>query len=480
MHLKKITSAIIAIILSFAMLQVTSEPSMAQEVSSANQMPGSNHFYYYLPGSYSWQSAHDSAVALTFRGMQGHLANVTSSEENNFIASFAGRGWLGAKRDPAQTFRWVDGPEAGNSLTYSSWCPGEPNNWGGGEPYVETSGCWNDNGGHGEQFGAIVEFEPEPDPIQMPGTNHYYRFVSSSGISWDEAAVKSASQTFQDFKGHLATIQSKEEDQFIYGLTRGVISWLGGGIVAPGENTFAWLVGPDAGKVLSTCSYGFESCSSNPKVFSNWNVIGRQPDARGEDKVAMAGAQWDDYPNQERLPGYVIEFESLPQVKIISATSGDGIISIKFDTSEFDENTKLQARTTDGSGSCDADTRGVCELGGLKNFTSYNVETRASSSFTSTAWKLLTKTFIPHSAGLQMWFDDNNLKIEEATSVHVLGAPANTNIWVKVGANPKFEIRTDEDGLAATTIWLSKNSSAKVAITSGKTTISKYLYSPKL
>ncbi len=179
MHLKKITSAIIAIILSFAMLQVTSEPSMAQEVSSANQMPGSNHFYYYLPGSYSWQSAHDSAVALTFRGMQGHLANVTSSEENNFIASFAGRGWLGAKRDPAQTFRWVDGPEAGNSLTYSSWCPGEPNNWGGGEPYVETSGCWNDNGGHGEQFGAIVEFEPvfgEKSDVSRP-------YVSSPTIA---------------------------------------------------------------------------------------------------------------------------------------------------------------------------------------------------------------------------------------------------------------------------------------------------------
>ena len=309
MLINRISAAFVSALMGLGFAGLLPTESNATETNSAVQMPGTDHYYQFYPNATSWQSARDFATSLTFHGSSGHLANVTSAAENSFLYSLGNRGWIGARRDSSQTFRWFDGPESGQTLTYINWAPGEPNNCCGGEPFVElNSGSWNDNGGMGETFGFFVEFEPS-DPIQMPGSSHYYRFASAEGISWATASARASAFTFQGLKGHLATVQSQEENAFILSLTKGTNSWLGGGLSDPSVNTYQWLVEPDAGTVLTTCSRGFSSCQNNSAVYTNWDSL-NQPDATGEDRIVMVGGGlWHDFPNTHSMSGYVVEFE---------------------------------------------------------------------------------------------------------------------------------------------------------------------------
>ncbi len=102
-----------------------------------------------------WFSARDSAEAMLFRGATGHLATVTSQEENDFIldafgASTVDSFWLGGNRtsvvsDPAIGWEWITGEE----WLYTNWAVGEPNNAHVNETalqfhFRESTGKWND------------------------------------------------------------------------------------------------------------------------------------------------------------------------------------------------------------------------------------------------------------------------------------------------------------------------------------------------
>src|SRR5688572_12233982 len=50
--------------------------------------------------------------------------------------------------------------------------------------------------------------------IEGPG-GHYYQVVLQAGLTWDEAKAAAEQSTFNGVHGHLATITSAEEDQFI-------------------------------------------------------------------------------------------------------------------------------------------------------------------------------------------------------------------------------------------------------------------------
>ncbi|MBI5439828.1 MAG: PEP-CTERM sorting domain-containing protein [Deltaproteobacteria bacterium] len=78
--------------------------------------------------------------------------------------------WLGGYQpagssEPSGGWTWV----TGESWNYSHWSGGEPNNWGGGENYLQLfNGVnWNDNGPWQEP-GYIVEWDRNPVP--EPGT----------------------------------------------------------------------------------------------------------------------------------------------------------------------------------------------------------------------------------------------------------------------------------------------------------------------
>lgn len=125
---------------------------------------GSFGIYTYVaieaPGGITWSNAEADAVA-----MGGQLASVTSAGVDHFIYSLvssnaslwareggnpngAGIGpWLGGYKQ-AGSWYWSDG----SSFGYSNWSPGEPNDFGGNENYIEfysstgslMNDSWND------------------------------------------------------------------------------------------------------------------------------------------------------------------------------------------------------------------------------------------------------------------------------------------------------------------------------------------------
>ncbi len=166
-----------------------------------NPTTGTTSYYKVVsPGSITWSSARTAALASSFEGLNGYLANLTSTDESSFIQSkLSVNGWIGASDDysivnAAITARnalitsgditgevtnsasyanqaaaegkwyWVDGPEGGlqflssNSRTatvsggtgqvttaYANWAVGEPNDAGGEHyAYAIGGGSWND------------------------------------------------------------------------------------------------------------------------------------------------------------------------------------------------------------------------------------------------------------------------------------------------------------------------------------------------
>jgi hypothetical protein len=143
---------------------------------SANQ-----HYYDFVsaPGE-TWTEAEDAASGLSHLGMQGHLATITSADENDFIYNTFSwtdfwEAWLGGYQTPgsapADNWNWV----TGEAWVYTNWVPGEPNDSGGPEDYLQMWGPgttgpsrWNDDANAtalGNISGYFVEYSaPIPEP----------------------------------------------------------------------------------------------------------------------------------------------------------------------------------------------------------------------------------------------------------------------------------------------------------------------------
>nr|WP_320051340.1 DUF4347 domain-containing protein [uncultured Desulfuromonas sp.] len=134
--------------------------------------PENGHYYEVVTiadsGTISWADAKTAADGMTFDGLQGYLATITSEAENDFILSkLPTDGWIGASDEAVEgEWRWVTGPEAGTLFSvgndspvtqpgeYANWNTGEPNDSDPGEDYGEyyasggsAPGRWNDLNG---------------------------------------------------------------------------------------------------------------------------------------------------------------------------------------------------------------------------------------------------------------------------------------------------------------------------------------------
>jgi hypothetical protein len=108
-----------------------------------------NGHYYRSPNiKLTWSAAKDYCIQ-----MGGHLATITSKEENDFVKSniidrIKGNYWLGGTDEDSEgNWKWINKEGV---LIYSNWYKGEPNNGGGkGEDYLifwYAYGQWADYG----------------------------------------------------------------------------------------------------------------------------------------------------------------------------------------------------------------------------------------------------------------------------------------------------------------------------------------------
>jgi hypothetical protein len=105
------------------------------------ELDGHNYFCSTSPAN--WITAKQICEQLG-----GHLAVINSDKENKFLAlRLNGQtAWIGATDEKKEgEFKWIDN----SPFAFTNWMPGQPNNAGGNENYVEMlpDGSWNDQNG---------------------------------------------------------------------------------------------------------------------------------------------------------------------------------------------------------------------------------------------------------------------------------------------------------------------------------------------
>ena len=158
------------------------------------------HWYYLVAEDTSWDAARAAAKTRTVPlGVgNGYLANVTTSQENNFIKlNFGGSPLLGGSDSALEgDWYWMDGPEAGTKFysngaainnAFTSFGKGEPNNYET-ENFLQTGGgSWNDINNFG--FSYLVEFGGMPGddfssiPLATRSTTITLPALSGAGTS---------------------------------------------------------------------------------------------------------------------------------------------------------------------------------------------------------------------------------------------------------------------------------------------------------
>ena len=230
------------------------------------------HEYKLCEITKSWADAKADCLA-----MGGHLVTITSSAENAFVNDLAGSNtvWIGLTDEASEgTWKWV----TGESVTYTNWNSGEPNDYGSGEDYAEmyTNGMWNDNG-----------------PPQFPSTTRYYV------CEWQYELVKTT-KTWANAKsdciargGHLVTITSSAENAFVSELAGSYSIWIGFTDEAS-EGTWQWVTGESV-------------------TYTNWSSGEPNNYGSGEDYGEMiSSGTWNDngppqFPSETRY--YICEYD---------------------------------------------------------------------------------------------------------------------------------------------------------------------------
>jgi hypothetical protein len=153
-------------------------------------------------------------------------------------------------------------------------------------------------------------------PIHNPDYGHDYEAVAhSSGINWHDANAAANARTFKGMHGHLATITSPGENDFIVQNLPGAVD---GGF---------WLGGFQSHGLLDPAA-GWQWVTGEPWSYTNWNVItGAEPnDYEGpgtsdqdENRLHFwyqSGGVWNDLRPFDSPPGYVVEYEPDPSPDI--------------------------------------------------------------------------------------------------------------------------------------------------------------------
>jgi hypothetical protein len=279
----------------------------------------------------TWDEAAAAAEALG-----GYLVTINTAAENAFVfglvddpvfwytnAFNAAIGpWLGAAQapgspEPGGGFAWV----TNEPFLFTAWIGGEPNNSGNTENRAHFYGlgairgsAWNDITDTVPILGYVVEWEPTPSecsngPIVRQDTDHTYQVVCAldDEVTWDEA-----NDAALQAGGHLASITSTEENDFVFDLidrpwlwrqddfNAGIGPWIGG--IQPPDS-------PEPGG-------GFTWANGEPFTFTAWSA--NEPNNLGsaESRVHYynlpwpgRSAHWNDLTDNVRVRGYVIEWD---------------------------------------------------------------------------------------------------------------------------------------------------------------------------
>lgn len=160
--------------------------------NALTQNSSNGHYYELVSSNLNWDQAKAAAQAKSYLGVTGHLATITSAQEQSFVTDqFFGRtAWLGGiqaagSAEPSGGFGWV----TGEPFSYTNWDTAEPNNVNGNEDAINLNNStrWNDAsrsttapyylaeydvdsgapGSGGQGVGVILNDDPEPPTLSV-------------------------------------------------------------------------------------------------------------------------------------------------------------------------------------------------------------------------------------------------------------------------------------------------------------------------
>jgi hypothetical protein len=147
-----------------------------------------------------------------------------------------------------------------------------------------------------------------PCPVPNPDNGHFYAFFLEE-LTWDAARIQAESYTFAGVRGHLATITSAQEQEFLIdnGWSPTASFWLGA-TDAEIEGEWRWVVGPEAGQLF--WNGGVDGAAA---AFANWqeNAPNDNREFGGQDYARLVGERWNDSESSYRAYG-LVEF-SVPE-----------------------------------------------------------------------------------------------------------------------------------------------------------------------
>jgi hypothetical protein len=158
-------------------------------------------------------------------------------------------------------------------------------------------------------------------PVQYSENGHYYDVISAPGITWGDANTSAQALSYSGVNGHLATITSQGENDFIVTKFNPDWHWLGGSQPANSPE-------PDG---------GWQWVTGEPWNYTNWNNETSEPtnDGGTEDVLQFwsLSGMWNDISNDSLSDGYIVEYEvtshqTLEFPSVVLAVAAIGLLSV--------------------------------------------------------------------------------------------------------------------------------------------------------
>ena len=356
------------------------------------QWSENGHYYELVQDPARWTDARVAAESRSYMGLRGRLVTIHSEEENAFVRDLVDaiggipHVWIGGFQpadasEPDGGWRWV----TDEAWTYSQWDPPNPNDAGGDEDYLlmltgapYRVGTWNDTPNGLNPY--VIEYGDEEtattqDPVEWAGNGHYYELVNEE-VYWETANGSAKYRIHDGAIGHLVTIESNEENDFVLSLVQ-----------ANGGIPHVWI-GAFQPPGSAEPNGGWRWVTEEPWRFTKWDPPNPNNAGGNEGYVVMLTdspyrvGNWSDVVNETSSTPYVVEYE---EELIPPSYSSSGAVTLAGESDH--SGARITFTRVSGNGSVpdpvETTSSGVWEVSGFELGTTYRATpSRSGWAFT--------------------------------------------------------------------------------------------------
>ena len=256
--------------------------------------------------------------------------------------------------------------------------------------------------------------------VYNPTNKHYYKYVTSSGVTYANAKTGASGNTFKGKTGYLVTITSQSEQDFINNNITGNNLWIA---LTDAVTDGTWVIdaGPELGTVLKT--QNGQLTGNIDGQYNNW--CGGEPNgANHSEDYAVAkwngGTCWNDLPNSySAVQGYIVEISA-------DFPSGSGYTDVY--SSYVVHNNNAAFTKTSSTGINSATISNLLNLnGGLQVNDGHTITLRSGHTLNSNRIDLVGTGKIIFTDAITKWTP--GLASSSSTFIHSPKTNSNPSYW---------------------------------------------------